>query len=185
MDVVVRGKNRPVPTRLRARAEEKVARIARLTHDAGQVEVDFSVLRNPRVADRHVCEVTVHLKRHFVKAHASAAEPEAALDVVVDKVEHQLARIKERRVTRSHAGRGNGHVEGDDDDGWELEDDDEGPRIVKRKRFTTKPMDPEEAALQMELLGHAFFLFTNTENGHAALLYRRNDGALGLIETTA
>ena len=61
----------------------------------------------------------------------------------------------------------------------------DGPRIAKRKRFATKPMDPEEAALQMELLGHAFFLFTNTENGRAALLYRRNDGDLGLIETTA
>jgi putative sigma-54 modulation protein len=57
------------------------------------------------------------------------------------------------------------------------------PRIVKTKQFDAKPMDPEEAALQMELLGHAFFLFTNTETGHAALLYRRNDGNLGLIQT--
>ena len=55
---------------------------------------------------------------------------------------------------------------------------------MKTKRFTTKPMDLEEAALQMDLLGHAFFLFTNTETGHAAVLYRRRDGALGLIETT-
>jgi putative sigma-54 modulation protein len=66
----------------------------------------------------------------------------------------------------------------DDDD----EDDDTGPRIVKTKRFAAKPMDPVEAALQMDLLGHAFFLFTNTQTGHAALLYRRNDGNLGLIE---
>ena len=56
---------------------------------------------------------------------------------------------------------------------------------MKTKRFAAKPMDPEEAALQMELLGHAFFLFTNTETGHAALLYRRNDGDLGLIEAVA
>jgi putative sigma-54 modulation protein len=59
------------------------------------------------------------------------------------------------------------------------------PSIVKTKRFAAKPMDPEEAALQMELLGHAFFLFTNTETGHAALLYRRRDGNLGLIETVS
>jgi putative sigma-54 modulation protein len=76
---------------------------------------------------------------------------------------------------------GNG-VSADEDLDDEVGD---GPRIAKRKRFATKPMDPEEAALQMALLGHAFFLFTNTENGRAALLYRRNDGDLGLIETTA
>jgi putative sigma-54 modulation protein len=65
-------------------------------------------------------------------------------------------------------------------------DDDEtrlADRIVKTKRFTMKPMGPEEAALQMELLGHDFFLFTNAENGHAAVIYRRRDGYLGLIET--
>jgi putative sigma-54 modulation protein len=65
------------------------------------------------------------------------------------------------------------------------EDDEErlAGRIVKTKRFTMKPMGPEEAALQMELLGHDFFLFTNAENGHAAVIYRRRDGNLGLIET--
>ena len=173
----------------KALAQEKVARLARFTHDAGRVEVDFSELKNPRVPDRQLCEITVHLKKHFVKAHASSTEPEAALDLAIDKVEHQVARIKERRVARNHVRHGNGHVERqrcarrstatpDDEMG-------DGPRIAKRKRFATKPMDPEEAALQMELLGHAFFLFTNTENGRAALLYRRNDGDLGLIETTA
>ena len=55
---------------------------------------------------------------------------------------------------------------------------------MKTKRFAAKPMDPEEAALQMELLGHDFFLFTNTETGNAAVLYRRRDGQLGLIETS-
>jgi putative sigma-54 modulation protein len=191
MDVEVRGKNRPVPAWLKALAHEKVARIARFTHDAGRVEVDFCEFANRRVADRQQCEITVHLKRHFVKAHASAAEPEAALDLVLDKVEHQVARIKDKRVTRTHArgngSNGNGHAPAVGADATALTDDDAepGPRIVKRKRFAAKPMDPEEAALQMELLGHAFFLFTNTENGRAALLYHRHDGDLGLIETTA
>lgn len=187
MDVLVRGKNRPVPARLKALAQEKVARIARFTHDAGRVEVDFSELKNPRVPDRQLCEITVHLKKHFVKAHASSSEPEAALDLALDKVEHQVARIKERRVARNHVRHSNGHVNGNRADTLVEVDDEagDGPRIAKRKRFATKPMDPEEAALQMELLGHAFFLFTNTENGRAALLYRRNDGDFGLIETTS
>jgi ribosome hibernation promoting factor len=171
-----------VPSRLKTLTREKVARIARFTHDAGRVEVDFSELRNPRIADRQVCEVTVKLKRHFVKAHASAGEPEAALDLVIDKVEHQVARIKDKRVARSHPRR-NGHTNGNIAD--DTDDADANERIVKRKRFTTKPMSPEEAVLQMDLLGHAFFLFTNTETGHAALLYRRHDGNLGLIEATA
>ena len=197
MDIVVRGKNVDVPPRLRKLAREKVRKIARFTHDAGRVEVEFSELRNRRVSDNQVCEVIVHLKRNFVKAHAAASEPAAALDLVVDKVEHQVARIKEKRVTRTHAPRrnraasggadvlsapnGNLEVADEDDD-----DDDAGivSRIVKTKRLTMKPMGPEEAALQMDLLGHDFFLFTNAENGHAAVLYRRRDGNLGLIETT-
>jgi len=195
MDIVVRGKNVDVPPRLRKHAREKVRKISRFTHDAGRVEVEFSELRNRRVSDNQVCEVIVHLKRNFVKAHAAASDPAAALDMVLDKVEHQVARIKEKRVARTHAHRRNraasgdvdvlsapdGTIEGDEDD-----DDDGGivNRIVKTKRLTMKPMGPEEAALQMDLLGHDFFLFTNAENGHAAVLYRRRDGNLGLIETT-
>ncbi len=192
MDIVVRGKNVDVPPRLRKLAREKVRKISRFTHDAGRVEVDFSELRNRRVADNQVCDVIVHLKRNFVKAHAAATEPAAALDLVLDKVEHQVARIKEKRVTRTHAARRNRVAAGDADaasapDGDSERDDDELGvlnRIVKTKRLTMKPMGPEEAALQMELLGHDFFLFTNAENGHAAVLYRRRDGNLGLIETT-
>ena len=188
MDIVVRGKNRKVPSRLQALSREKVQKIARFTHDAGRVEVDFSEVHTARADARQLCEITVHLKRHFVKAHAASAEPEAALDLALAKAEHQVARIKEKRVARSHPRHGNGHsgngaiVTSTDD---EEDDDDAGPRIVKTKRFAAKPMDPEEAALQMDLLGHAFFLFTNTETGHAALLYRRNDGNLGLIESVA
>jgi putative sigma-54 modulation protein len=191
MDIVVRGKNVEVSPQLRKLAREKLTKISKFTHDAGRVEVDFSELRNRRVADNQVCEVLVHLKRHFVKAHAAAAEPAAALDLVIDKVEHQVARIKEKRVTRSHAGRRGRGASGVDtalvpDATSDGEDDEETravDRIVKTKRFTMKPMGPEEAALQMELLGHDFFLFMNAENGHAAVIYRRRDGNLGLIET--
>jgi putative sigma-54 modulation protein len=179
MDIVVRGKNRTVPDRLRSITHEKVSKIARFTHDAGHVEVDFSDVNTARIGERQLCEITVHLKRRFLKAHAAAVEPDAALDLAIAKVEHQVARLKDKRVSRAHPRRGAGAPSDDD------LDDDVGPRIVKTKRFAAKPMDPEEAALQMELLGHAFFLFTNTETGHAALLYRRKDGNLGLIETAS
>jgi putative sigma-54 modulation protein len=191
MDIVVRGKNVEVSPRLRKLAREKIRRISRFTHDAGRVEVDFSELRNRRVSDNQVCDVIVHLKRNFVKAHAAASEPAAALDLVLDKVEHQVSRIKEKRVSRTHAPRRSRTAPGGADavavtDGDSEGDDDTSVvnRIVKTKRLTMKPMGPEEAALQMELLGHDFFLFTNAENGHAAVLYRRRDGNLGLIETS-
>jgi putative sigma-54 modulation protein len=190
MDIVVRGKNVEVSPRLRKLAREKIRKISRFTHDAGRVEVDFSELRNRRVADNQVCDVIVHLKRNFVKAHAAATEPAAALDLVVDKVEHQVARIKEKRVARTHAarrGRASSEVDAVAAADGDADDDDEVAvvdRIVRTEQPATKPMVPEEAALQMELLGHDFFLFTNAENGHAAVLYHRRDGNLGLIETT-
>jgi len=193
MDIVVRGKNRAVSSRLDAVAREKVARIAKFTHDAGRVEVDFVEQQHRRVAESQLCEITVHLKRHFVKAHACAPEPEAALDLAVDKVGHQVARIKDKRVSRSHPRRRSPVVENGSalpqvDDEFDVEFDDDlddtaEARIVKTKQFSAKPMDPEEAALQLQLLGHDFFLFTNTDTGHAAVLYRRHDGDLGLIET--
>jgi ribosome hibernation promoting factor len=199
MDIVVRGKNRPVSQRLDAVAREKVSRIAKFTHDAGRVEVDFTEQQHQRVAESQQCEITVHLKRHFVKAHACAPEPEAALDLAVDKIGHQVARIKDKRVSRSHPRRRNGTEVGAgngvngsgaeaigelDDASSDDTDDVSEARIVKTKRFTSKPMDPEEAALQLELLGHDFYLFTNSETGRAAVLYRRHDGDLGLIETS-
>ncbi len=198
MDIEVRGKNRPVSSRLDAAAREKVSRIAKFTHDAGRVEVDFAEQQHRRVAESQLCEITVHLKKHFVKAHACASEPEAALDLAVDKIGHQVARIKEKRVSRSHPRKRNGAIgngsatngafsdgDGEGDADGELEDDDDSDaRIVRTKQFTAKPMDPGEAALQLQLLGHDFYLFTNSETGRAAVLYRRHDGDLGLIETT-
>jgi putative sigma-54 modulation protein len=130
-----------------------------------------------------------------VKAHACAPEPEAALDLAVDKIGQRVSRIKEKRVSRSHPRRrngtngtnGNGAYAGAGELGEleeEADDDESDARIVKTKRFTAKPMDPGEAALQLDLLGHDFYLFTNSETGRAAVLYRRHDGDLGLIETT-
>lgn len=195
MEIVVRGRNFDIPAQLRTLARQKVRKIERFTHDAARVEVDFEEVKSHRSAG-FVCEITAHLKRHFVKAHANAGEPVAALDLALDKAQHQVARIKEKRISRSHPKRRNhspppnGQVDDLEEfsglDGLADSDEPESGDglIVKTKRFTMKPMAPEEAALQMELLGHDFFLFTNAENGHAAVLYRRRDGNLGLIETT-
>jgi putative sigma-54 modulation protein len=193
MDIVVRGRNCDVTAQVKAVTEEKLAKLTRLAADISRVEVDYSEIRNPRVAEKRLCEVTVHLKRHFVKAHAAATEMLAALDLVIDKVEHQVHRLKEKRVSRKHPRRRQpgasaaplveeGPLVPELEQAGENGEDATLARIVKTKRFTIKPMTTEEAALQMDLLGHDFFLFTDADTGHATVLYRRRDGHLGTIE---
>jgi putative sigma-54 modulation protein len=181
MDIVIRGKNVEVSESLRSAALKQMAKLDRFANGFGRAEVDFFEHRNPRIPDNQVCEVLVHVKGHLLKAHASAAEPFAALAAVVDKVEHQVKRLKEKRVTRTHPRRP--RVEFAVAPTEEVEET-EPARIVKTKQFEIKPMSAEEAALQMDLLGHDFFFFTSSESGRAAVIYRRNDGDFGLIEAT-
>lgn len=199
VDVVVIGKNTEVSAPLREATIEKVDRIGRFASDVRRVEVDYSETRNRRVADSQTCEILVHVKGHLVKSHASAPDPFAALDLALGKIEHQLRRLHGRRAARRDSRRdggpgrsGNGEVAvapgeapiAREVEGVEASSPDGSPTIVKTKQFAVKPMDPEEAALQMELLGHDFFLFTSSENGRAAVVYRRRDGHLGLIEAS-
>jgi putative sigma-54 modulation protein len=186
MDVVIRGKNVKVSKSLRTAAEEHLAKLDRYANGFARAEVDFSEERNPRIADNQKCEVLVHVKGHLLKAHASASEPFAALYAVCDKVEHQVKRLKDKRVARHHPRRiRSQRVELPPLEDEEEEDRQEAQtaRIVKTKEFSLKPMTAEEAVLQMDLLGHDFFLFTSSETGRAAVIYRRNDGNFGLIET--
>jgi ribosomal subunit interface protein len=101
MDVIVRGRHSEVPDRLRNVTERKVAKIDRFASDVVRVDVEYSAERNPRISDPEVCTVTVTLKRQVVKAHAAGPRREVALDLVIDKLEQQIKRIKERRVDRS------------------------------------------------------------------------------------
>jgi putative sigma-54 modulation protein len=185
MDVVIRGKNVKVSKTLRTAAEEHLAKLDRYANGFARAEVDFSEERNPRIAENQKCEVLVHVKGHLLKAHASASEPFAALYAVCDKVEHQVKRLKDKRLARSHPKR----VRTQRVELPSLEDEEDGQpepqtaQIVKTKEFMIKPMTAEEAVLQMDLLGHDFFLFTSSESGRAAVIYRRNDGNFGLIET--
>ncbi len=199
MEIVVRAKNTKVDPEVQTVSREKLGKLTRFGLEIFRVEVDFSEIRNPRVHDNELCEVTVHLKKHFVKAHAASTDQVAALDLVVDKVEHQVTRLKERKVDRMHkprrrrlappppiddwdAGSLPGSDAADRGDGNGTVDGAEVAEIIRTKQFTSKPMTVEEAALQMDLLGHDFYLFKDAQTGHATVLYRRRDGHLGLIE---
>jgi putative sigma-54 modulation protein len=202
MEIVVRAKNTKVDPEVQTVTREKLGKLTRFGLEIHRVEVDFSEIRNPRVHDNELCEVTVHLKKHFVKAHAASIDQVAALDLVIDKVEHQVTRLKERKVDRMHKPRRKrlapppliddwdagavGAVDGASTDGngngTGTIDGAEVAEIIRTKQFTSKPMTVDEAALQMDLLGHDFYLFKDTQTGHATVLYRRRDGHLGLIE---
>jgi putative sigma-54 modulation protein len=183
MDIVVFGKHVDVSPQLRALTNEKLQRINKYAGDVRRIDVDFDELATRRAADSHTCEILVHLNKHLVKGVAKSVDHAGALDLALDKVEQQMRRLHERRVHRrnnARASRTNGMRAPVSDADVEPAGDE--PRVVKTKQFTVKPMDVEEAALQMDLLGHDFFLFTSSETGRAAVLYRRRDGSLGLIE---
>ena len=183
MDVVIRGKNVKVSESLRDAAKEHLTKLDRYANGFARAEVDFSEERNPRIAENQKCEVLVHVKGHLLKAHASASEPFAALYAVCDKVEHQVKRLKDKRVARSHPKRiRTQRIEMPPLDDEEEVEEPQPARIVKTKEFMIKPMTAEEALLQMDLLGHDFFLFTNSDSGRPSVIYRRNDGNFGLIE---
>jgi putative sigma-54 modulation protein len=192
VDVVVFGNHVEVDPVLRAVTLEKVERISKYANDVRRVDVDYGEHQTRRAGDSCTCEILVHLNQHLVKGSAPAVDHVTALDLALQKVEQQMRRLHERRVQRGRRdARANGSTNGQEPessnarlDDRESDDDDEAPAIVKSKQFAVKPMHPEEAALQMELLGHDFFLFRNTESDNAAVLYRRRDGALGLIEVT-
>jgi putative sigma-54 modulation protein len=197
MDTLVNARHAEISQALRAATVKKVAHLERFASDVRLVEVEFSDMASRRSADAHTCEILVHLKGQLVKGVASAAEQPIALDLAIEKVTQQMRRLHERRSTGRHGGSHRESVRAAvrsaaNGDAAELDlleppaatDADDDLLIVRTKQFETKPMGTDEAALQMELLGHDFFLFTSSESGRASVVYRRRDGRLGLIEAT-
>jgi putative sigma-54 modulation protein len=187
MEIAIRARNVEVSDALRAAVQDKVTRATRHLDDMDRAEVALSEERNPRIADRLVVEVTLFGHGHVVRAKASGADPVAALDRVAEKLEQRLRRLKGKLVGRSHPRRPISVESAPDDltrNDDEADTEDGQARIVKAKQFSIKPMTPEEAVLQMELLSHDFFFFTNADTHRAAVVYRRTDGNVGLIDAT-
>lgn len=101
MEVVVVGKHVKVPAELQQSAKEKVSRVERFASDIRRIEVDFGETRNPSVADGQTCEILVHVNGHLIKGHAAAGDQNTALDLALERVDHQMRRLHERRTTRN------------------------------------------------------------------------------------
>ena len=194
MQVTVSRRHTEVSEGLRIMAEEKIGRLGRFVDGLDHAEVHFWEHKNPRIADKEVCEVTIEGHGHHVRCKVQAPDGFQAVDKAYDKLEHQLHKLKTKLARRNH-GRPKAHKKVDalgavaivepeviEDDVESDEAVDAGPQIVKSKRFAIHPMSADEAAERMELIGHGFFFFTNVETSRSAVVYRREDGNVGLID---
>jgi putative sigma-54 modulation protein len=188
MQLQVKGKGLSVTDALFDHAEAKLERLTRILppwDDATTVELELSVERNPKIAQAQIAEVTVRTKGPVLRVRESAEDMYAAIDLAARKLERQARRYRDRR--KDHHGppmdevpeiladqlEGAGRAE---------EGEEPTPRLVKSKSFVMKAMTPEDAALQMDLLQHDFYVFRNSDDGEVNVVYRRRDGDYGLIE---
>jgi putative sigma-54 modulation protein len=174
MQLQVKGKNVEVSDSIRSYAEEKLRKLERQLNDPARVEIELTVERNPSIALSHVAEGTVWTKGPVLRARESSTDMKASIDQLADKLSRQVKRYREKRRRRPSR-------EETVDAGLPVSDEG-GPLIVKSKQFPVKPMTPDEAVLQLELVGHDFFVFKNAESGDVNVVYRRRDGSFGLIE---
>jgi putative sigma-54 modulation protein len=178
MRTIVKGKNVEVPDRVRDYTERKLHRLDRVLDDRTDAIVEFSNEHHRSPADAHTAEVTLVIDGQTLHTHASGISYQAALDLVIDKVERRAVDHKskprvharpeeEKRLLSSIA-------DGTKEAG-------RPSRVVKTKRFAIEPMFEEDAIAAMEELGHQFFVFVDAETERVAVLYRRDDGDYGVI----
>ena len=180
------ARNLELTDRLRGQVEKKFRRLDRITHDLAEADVELIANASRANDASQVAEVTLRNNGEVLRSTASGATPIAALDIVLDKLERQVIRTKERprSVRERH------HEEATEvlsreaaksvDGGAAAPSS--GPSVVKQKRFDMLPMFEEDAIARMEELGHAFFVYLDAETEQVAVLYRRADGNYGLIQ---
>jgi putative sigma-54 modulation protein len=177
MRLQVKGKNVEVSESMRLYAEEKLRKLDRQLHELTQVELELRVEKNPSISANQVAEATIWTKGPTLRAREASADMKASIDRLTEKLLRQVQHYRDKRRRRQT--RGNGIQPGGS---MSIPEEEESPRIVKSKQFSVKPMSAEEAALQLELVGHDFFVFRSDESGDVNVIYRRRNGGYGLIE---
>lgn len=173
MRIIITGKNIEVSEYLEDLVNKKVSKLDKYFPEGTEAHVTLAVERN-----RHIVEVTIPYVSGIIRGEVASGDMYASVDSVLAKLEHQI--VKHRTKLEKNLRQGAFKA---DPVYAPLEDFDDEPRqVVRVKRFAIKPMDVEEAILQMELLGHSFYVFENAEDGTVNVLYLRKDGNYGLIE---
>ncbi len=177
MDLVIKGRNMKLSEALKDYAKEKVEKVNRYLDTIVRGEIEFIAEGNPSISKSQRVEITLWTKGPLIRAVASSSDSFASVDLAVDKLERQVDKYK-GKVYSSRNKRGSKLKR--------LETKSQGkprlPQVRRKKQFVVKPMTLKEALLQMELLGHDFFVFLNAETETLNIVYRRKDDTLGLIE---
>ena len=175
MKFIISGKNIAVTEGLKTAVEDKLGKLERYFTSDTEVVVTLSVEK-----ERQKIEVTVPMKGSIIRSEQVSNDMYVSIDLVEEVIERQLRKYKNKIVDRQQAS-GNfqkAHLE------KEYEEDEE-VKITRTKKFDIKPMYPEDACVQMELLGHNFFVFCNAETDQVNVVYKRKGNTYGLIEPEA
>lgn len=180
----IRGENLEVTPAIREHVESKVSKLERYFTDGANAtaHVNTKVYNDKQTK----VEITIPMKNLTLRAEERHDDMYAAIDLIVDKLERQIRKYKTRvnRKFREREGVAAFFASVSKDNSPKYEENDDEFTVVRTKRFDLKPMDQEEAILQMNMLGHNFFVFTDAESEDTNIVYKRKDGKYGLIETT-
>lgn len=175
MKLIVSGKNMEVSDGLKDYVEKKIGKLDRYLPSLTEARVELALEQTKAATQRGVVQVTLRANGTILRGEERSSDLRAAVDVVVEKLEKQIERYKGKHAR--------GRVPADRLTPAEEGSEEAAPRVVRTKRLRTSPMTEEDAIEQMELLGHTFFIFMHHDRGTINVLYRRNDGNYGLIET--
>ena len=173
MKITVSGKNIEVTSGLKNAVERKLAKLEKYFNPDVEAQATLSVQKN-----RQIIEITIPFNGVILRGEEANDDMYASIDLVMDKLERQIRKQKTKLERRIHGDSLRFQFIPE----YEFKDKEEEPAIVKTKRFAIKPMSAEEAVLQMELLGHSFFVYESADNGEVNVVYKRKDGDYGLIE---
>ena len=176
MRYTITGRNIEVTPGLKAAVEKKIGKLEHFFTPDTEVIVALSAQK-----DRQKIEVTIPVKGNTIRAEESSSDMYVSIDLVEEIIERQIRRYRKKLIDKKQAALSfsqNFIDEGEED---ETSYDDE-ILIVKTKRFAVKPVNPEEACLQMEMLGHNFYVFLNSDTDQVNVVYKRKNGTYGLIE---
>ncbi|HHT62363.1 MAG: ribosome hibernation-promoting factor, HPF/YfiA family [Bacillota bacterium] len=173
MNIILKGRNIEITDALRDYVDKRLGKLNKFIEGLDEVQVTLLVEK-----DRHRVEVTIPLNGFILRGEEETIDMYSSIDLVFEKLEKQIEKYKSR-ISRINKRNKNQSIR---EMTKMCEDDGDEPRIVRTKRFAFKPMPVEEAILQMNLLGHNFFVFSNAETDEVNVVYKRKDGNYGLIE---
>ncbi len=174
MKFIIIGKNIDVTPGLREAVESKLGKLERYFTPNTEIHVTLSVQKG-----HQKIEVTIPVKGGMVRSEQESSDMYVSIDLVEEVIERQLRKYKNKLVAREQDG---GNFKQEFFESEDTVEDDGEIKIVRTKKFGFKPMYPEDACVQMELLGHDFYVFCNAESDEVNVVYRRKNGTFGLIE---